>query len=268
MKDIVASSCVGLGQLLIGHPFDTAKILIQNKQPWYSLPVSQYYRGWKFPLFYSSLFNVICFTTHERSYKYTQNHFTSGLLGGMAISPFAYVLESFKIKHQVYNKTQHKQTKPKQTKPKQTKPKQTKPKQTKPKQTKPKQNKKHTINKRIMKATFKQIKTTRGLLSLSTRETLAMGVYFQTFHELKKHMDNTLICGGLTGLASWTLTYPIDVIASRQIAQNITIREAFSQRNLWKGIHVCLLRAMIVNAVNFKIYETIMNSKHLSFLDE
>lgn len=239
MKDIVASSCVGLGQLLIGHPFDTAKILIQNKQPWYSLPVSQYYRGWKFPLFYSSLFNVICFTTHERTYKHTQNHFTSGLLGGMAISPFAYVLESFKIKHQVYNKTPHQQTKLKQT-----------------------------INKRIMKATFKQIKTTRGLLSLSTRETLAMGVYFQTFHELKKHMDNTLICGGLTGLASWTLTYPIDVIASRQIAQNITIREAFSQRNLWKGIHVCLLRAMIVNAVNFKIYETIMNSKHLSFLDE
>lgn len=248
MKDIVASSCVGLGQLLIGHPFDTAKILIQNKQPWYSLPISRYYRGWKFPLFYSSLFNVICFTTHERSYKYTQNHFTSGLLGGMAISPFAYVFESFKIKHQVYNKTQHQQTKPKQTKPK--------------------QNKKHTINKRIMKATFKQIKTTRGLLSLSTRETLAMGVYFQTFHELKKHMDNTLICGGLTGLASWTLTYPIDVIASRQIAQNITIREAFSQRNLWKGIHVCLLRAMIVNAVNFKIYEMVMNSKYLSFLDE
>jgi len=243
MKDIVASSCVGLGQLLIGHPFDTAKILIQNKQPWYSLPVSQYYRGWKFPLFYSSLFNVICFTTHERSYKYTQNHFASGLLGGMAISPFAYILESFKIKHQVYNKTQYQQTKPNQTK-------------------------KQTINKRIMKATFKQIKTTRGLLSLSTRETLAMGVYFQTFHELKKHMDNTLICGGLTGLASWTLTYPIDVIASRQIAQNITIREAFSQRNLWKGIHVCLLRAMIVNAVNFKIYETVMNSKHLSFLDE
>ena len=249
MKDIVASSCVGLGQLLIGHPFDTAKILIQNKQPWHSLPISQYYRGWKFPLFYCSIFNVICFTTHERSYKYTQNHFTSGLLGGMAISPFAYVLESFKIKHQVYNKTQHQQTKPKQTKPKQTKPKQ-------------------TINKRIMKATFKQIKTTRGLLSLSTRETLAMGIYFQTFHELKKHIDNTLICGGLTGMTSWILTYPIDVISSRQIAQNITIREAFSQRNLWKGIHVCLLRAMIVNAVNFKIYEMVMNSRHLSFLDE
>ena len=243
MKDIIASSCVGLGQLLIGHPFDTAKILIQNKQQWYSLPLSRYYRGWKFPLFYCSIFNVICFTTHERTYKHTENHLASGLLGGMAISPFAYVLESFKIKHQVYNKTHNQQTKPKQ-------------------------NKKHTINKRIMKATFKQIKTTRGLLSLSTRETLAMGVYFQTFHELKKHMDNTLICGGLTGLASWTLTYPIDVIASRQIAQNITIREAFSQRNLWKGIHVCLLRAMIVNAVNFKIYETIMNSKHLSFLDE
>ena len=243
MKDIIASSCVGLGQLITGHPFDTAKILIQNKQRWHSLPISRYYRGWKFPLFYCSIFNVICFTTHERTYKHTQNHFASGLLGGMAISPFAYVLESFKIKHQVYNKTHNHQTSPYQTK-------------------------KHVINKSIMKSTFKQIKTTRGLLTLSARETLAMGIYFQTFYVLKKQIDNTLICGGLTGMTSWILTYPIDVIASRQIAQNITIREAFSQRNLWKGIHVCLLRAMIVNAVNFKIYETVMNSKQLSFLDE
>ena len=157
----------------------------------------------------------------------------------MAISPFAYVLESFKIKHQVYNEnlSQQKQVIQKQ------------------------------LNNSIIKNTFKQIKTMRGLLSLSSRETLAMGVYFQTFYGLKKHIDNTFICGGLTGIASWTITYPIDVIASRQIAQNITIREAFHQKNLWKGIKICLLRAMIVNAVNFKIYETVMNSKYLSFLD-
>ena len=106
-----------------------------------------------------------------------------------------------------------------------------------------------------------------SLHSLSTRETLAMGVYFQTFHELKKHINSTLICGGLTGIAAWTLTYPMDVIASRQIAQNIKFKPAFLQKNLWKGINVCLTRAMLVNAVNFKIYETVMNSKHLSFLD-
>ena len=31
MKDIIASTCVGFGQTAIGHPFDTALVLIQNK---------------------------------------------------------------------------------------------------------------------------------------------------------------------------------------------------------------------------------------------
>lgn len=234
MKDIIASSCVGIGQVIIGHPFDTAKILIQNKKQWFPLSLSRYYKGWNYPLFYSSIFNVSCFTIHERSYKYTQNHFISGLLSGMFISPLAYVLESFKIKYQINNKT-HSQT--------------------------------IKFNNSIINQTIKQIKTTNGLLSLSTRETLAMGVYFQTYHELKKHINSTLICGGLTGITAWTLTYPMDVIASRQIAQNIKFKPAFLQKNLWKGINVCLTRAMIVNAVNFKIYESVMNSKHLSFLD-
>lgn len=236
MKDVIASSCVGLGQLAIGHPFDTAKILIQNKKPWYSLPISHYYRGWKFPLVYSSIFNIICFTTHERTYKHTNNHFTSGLLGGLAISPFAYILESFKIKYQVNNKSPTNQT--------------------------------IRLNSKIMQQTIQQIKTTRGLASLTTRESLAMGIYFETFHSLKNHIDSTLICGGLTGITSWTLTYPIDVVMSRQVAQNISIKQAIQQKNLWKGFSVCIGRAMIVNAVNFKIYETVMNSKYLSFLDE
>ena len=236
MKDIIASSCVGIGQLAIGHPFDTAKILIQNKKPWYSLPVTHYYRGWRFPLMYSSIFNVICFTTHERTYKYTNNHFASGFLGGLAISPFAYVLESFKIKYQVNNKSTN--------------------------------NQQLRLNSKIIQQTIQQIKTIRGMPSLVTRESLAMGIYFETFHRLKTHIDSTLICGGLTGVLSWTLTYPIDVIMSRQVAQNITIIQAIQQKNLWRGFGVCIMRAMLVNAVNFKIYETVMNSKHLSFLDE
>ena len=32
MTDFVAPFFVGLSQVAIGHPFDTAKILIQNKQ--------------------------------------------------------------------------------------------------------------------------------------------------------------------------------------------------------------------------------------------
>lgn len=249
MKDIIASSCVGLGQLAIGHPFDTAKILIQNKKPWFPHPIKRYYRGWKFPLFYSSLFNVTCFTVHERSYKHTNNHFYSGALGGLAISPITYVLESFKIKYQMTDINKSKDSNYTKT-----------------------HLSRHTntlncpnqvnnySNKQIIKQTIRQVKTLRGVCSATTRETFAMGVYFYTFHEFKNYTDNTLLSGALTGVASWTTTYPIDVIMSRQVAQNITIKQAIKQGNLWKGYRVCIIRAMIVNAANFKIYETVFHS--------
>ena len=46
MKDIIAASCIGIGQVLVGHPFDTTKVLIQNKQKWFGLPLKRYYKGW------------------------------------------------------------------------------------------------------------------------------------------------------------------------------------------------------------------------------
>ena len=102
---------------------------------------------------------------------------------------------------------------------------------------------------------------------MTCREILASGVYFSVFHKLKTYIDSSLICGGLTGIASWTITYPLDVIASRQIAQNISIQEALHQKKLWKGYKICIQRAVIVNAINFKIYDTLINSNYLSFLD-
>ena len=242
MKDVIASSCVGIGQLAIGHPFDTAKILIQNKQKWFPHPIKRYYRGWKFPFFYSSIFNITCFTTHERTYQYTNNHFYSGALGGLAVSPITYLLESFKIQFQV-----------------------TPPSSTHNNTSTPHNTSTHNTlnNKQIIAKTFKQLKTRRGLYSTTARETLAMGVYFYTFHKLKQHTDSTLLSGALTGVASWTTTYPIDVIMSRQVAQNITIKQAIQQSNLWKGYRVCIARAMLVNAANFKIYETVIHSTTL-----
>ena len=53
MKDIIPPLAIGLTEVSIGHPFDTAKVLIQNKKRWIGLPPSHYYRGWKFPLFCS-----------------------------------------------------------------------------------------------------------------------------------------------------------------------------------------------------------------------
>jgi len=162
-------------------------------------------------------------------------------LGGLAISPITYILESFKIQFQI-------------TPP--------------PNTSSPTQSHTSSPNKQIIANTIKQLKTTRGLYSTTARETLAMGVYFYTFHTLKQHTDSTLLSGALTGVASWTTTYPIDVIMSRQVAQNITIKQAIQQGNLWKGYRVCIARAMLVNAANFKIYETVIHSTTLDkYLD-
>jgi len=70
---------------------------------------------------------------------------------------------------------------------------------------------------------------------------------------------NFLTSGGVAGLANWTLTYPIEVVKNRQLAQNISIRQALSQKNLLKGYPICATRATLVNAVNFWTYETVKN---------
>ncbi len=61
----------------------------------------------------------------------------------------------------------------------------------------------------------------------------------------------------MAGLCNWTVTYPIDVIKSRQMASNISISQAFRMGNLWKGFSICAARAVIVNAIDFWIYETV-----------
>jgi len=250
MKDAISSMCVGIGQLVVGHPFDTIKVHIQNKKPLPHLSLSNYYKGWKFPLFHGMFYNMTCFTIHERNYRYTNSHFISGMLGGFCVSPVTYISDTFKIKYQTNN--QKIPSLP-----------------TRDNFSSHSYSHSHSTSlKPVIKQVYSQIKTRNGLYSLTCRETLASGIYFSTFHTLKSHIDSTLICGGLTGVASWTMTYPIDVIMSRQIAQNISISAALQQKNLWKGYKVCIQRALIVNAINFKIYDTLMNGDYLSFLDE
>ena len=55
-------------------------------------------------------------------------------------------------------------------------------------------------------------------------------------------------------------SYPLDVIMSRQIAQNISISQAFKQGALWRGYSICAFRAVLVNSINFSIYEFVMKS--------
>lgn len=103
-----------------------------------------------------------------------------------------------------------------------------------------------------------------GFVSTFNREVVAMTAYFGSYYYFKDDCNlNPLFAGGLAGLSNWTLTYPLDVIRSRQVAQQISMRSAINLGNLWKGYSVCATRAVIVNAANFWVYEkvkSLMNS--------
>ena len=213
MKDIIASTCVGIGQIAIGHPFDTALVLIQNKKKWNGLKFRQYYKGWKFPLANSVVNNVTVFPINERLQKYTNSYFTSGFLSGLFAFPTVYGFNHYKI---------HKQT-----------------------------NQKTSIQK-LLKG--------RGLFSTLLRETTAMSIYFGSYHWARDKGYNTFLSGGFSGLANWTFSYPLDVIMSRQIAQNISISQALRQGSLYKGYSICASRAILVNSINFSIYEFVMKN--------
>ena len=210
MSDFIAGLCVGLAEVSIGHPFDTTKILIQNNRPWRGLSLSKYYRGWRFPLVASSVFNFTVFPVYERTLSFTQNSVLSGFLAGFTVAPIIFGFEVGKI----YQQT----------------------------------------NQKLNWCNFYQ---SRGIYTLYTRETIAMSAYFGMYNYCREKDYHPLISGGCAGLANWTLIYPVDVIKSRQIAQQISIKEAISIGNLWKGYSICAVRAVLVNAINFWVYETV-----------
>ena len=98
-----------------------------------------------------------------------------------------------------------------------------------------------------------------GRIAMLSREMVAMSSYFGMYNYMRDNNYHVLLSGGMAGLANWTLTYPIEVVKNRQLAQNISIRQALSQRNIWKGYPICATRAVLVNAVNFWTYETVKN---------
>jgi len=100
MSDIISAFGVGISETIIGHPFNTAKVLIQNNKKWYGLPLKQYYRGVRYPLMSGTFFNMMVFPLKERTYQYTNSYFLSGILAGIIVTPQIYFIDTFTIKRQ------------------------------------------------------------------------------------------------------------------------------------------------------------------------
>ena len=221
MSDIISAFAVGISETVIGHPFNTAKVLLQNKKKWWGLPLKHYYRGVKYPLVSGTFFNMTVFPLKERTYKYTNNYFLSGVIAGIIVSPAMFFVDTFTIKRQT--------------------------------------------NQNVGLSMFKGSK---GFQSTITREIVALSTYFGVYHWMRDEKQyNSLISGGTAGLANWTLSYPIDVIRSRQIAQRITIKEAIKMKKFWGGFSIAATRAIIVNAISFTVFENCKQYFDLKFKD-
>jgi hypothetical protein len=82
-------------------------------------------------------------------------------------------------------------------------------------------------------------------------------MYFGSYSYLKDQGAPTFVAGAMAGLCNWGTSFPFDTIMSRQVAQNISILEAFRAGPLYRGYGVCLIRSILVNSFNFLMYEHI-----------
>ncbi|XP_058192463.1 mitochondrial arginine transporter BAC2 [Rhododendron vialii] len=122
----------------------------------------------------------------------------------------------------------------------------------------------------------------RGLTITVLRDAPAHGIYFSTYEYMREKLHpgcrtsgqesfkTMLVAGGLAGVASWILSYPLDVVKTRLQAQSQStspkyggIIDCFSKSVreegyavLWRGLGTALARAFIVNGAIFTAYET------------
>lgn len=100
-----------------------------------------------------------------------------------------------------------------------------------------------------------KISVFRGFVPTLIRESIGTSIYFGTYFIFRDEYS-ILLAGGLAGLLSWLLTYPVDSIKTRiQSTKTMTIKEAIGKGNLWRGFSACSFRCVIVNALGFYVYE-------------
>jgi hypothetical protein len=97
---------------------------------------------------------------------------------------------------------------------------------------------------------------TRGAPTMLLRETVFLPTYFTTYAYLHEACGiPPFVAGGASGLAAWTVCYPVDVARTRQVVSNVGFATALRQGSLWVGFGACAVRAVVVNATNFAVYE-------------
>ena len=96
-----------------------------------------------------------------------------------------------------------------------------------------------------------------GFVSTFCRECIGSSVYFGGYHSLRSYDISPFLSGGISGIASWLFTYPIDVVKTRvkTFPHVLSYNDAVRMGKLWNGIGYCLIRGFVVNGTVFFIYD-------------
>ena len=209
--DIFIGGTIGLSQVLVGHPLDTLKTMVQNGHGYRHLGWREYYRGCTYPAVASIFFNALVFPIFECTNQKTGSPYISGFLAGSLAAPVEYLFDVGKIRRQMLVE---------------------------------------------MPWHF------NGMSARMLRTTAATCVYFGVYFDTKD-IAGPFMAGAAAGIANWTLTYPLDIISARQIAQKLTCTQAMKMGSLWAGYVPCAVRAVLVNGVSFKLYDELNKKRHL-----
>lgn len=101
INEIISGGLGGLTQVILGHPFDTIKVHIQNKVPITNLNLIKLYKGWQYPLPQSIICNSIVFTCNNYLKQYTDNILLCGFISGIVATPPIYFFDIGKTKEQL-----------------------------------------------------------------------------------------------------------------------------------------------------------------------
>ncbi|KAF2074808.1 hypothetical protein CYY_003872 [Polysphondylium violaceum] len=275
LKDIVAGSIGGIGQVISGHPLDTIKVRLQTQSvtnPVYSgamdclrKTVAQegalgLYKGVASPLVGLSIMNSVMFLSYgqaknlilgsDKNRELSVAELTlAGCMAGLSIAFVDSPVDLFKSQMQV-------------------------------------QTDKSTYNG-IMDCASKIWKQRgipgvfQGLGATLLRDIPANGAYFGAYEITRRYFAGTgrvedisstkiLIAGAVGGVSYWTLTYPADVVKSSIQTDSINpatrkyngivdcFRKIYREQGingLYRGFAPCFVRSIPANAVCFLLYE-------------
>jgi solute carrier family 25 carnitine/acylcarnitine transporter 20/29 len=223
MSEAYAAGFVsGMAQTLVGHPFDTLKVWAQNGQAIRSISVSRLYAGLSYPLLASGFLNSISFGVANSTTQH--GHIVSGAIAGAVSGMLTAPIDYYKVRAQA--RAQEQRTSG--------------------------GSRASTSGRASTSRASRASRISNMAIGTTVlRDSLGYGIYFPVYYALKDQVG-CFSAGGMAGIASWTLTYPLDTIKTRIQAGNM------QYGNLWHGYLPCVVRAWFVNAVGWMAYEKMM----------